>query len=192
MDNGLKLRRKALEIAPNNIDVCDALSNDYYNIGLFYQAVQLRERCISLDPTSGLNYALLGKVQFYLGENVKGSVALEKAILLQPDNILALHDWAFLKLIEGDLVAVENTIKRIKEINPEIRTSFFEAFILAIKGEKEKALNTIRPRKSYMIYLTLGMKNEALDYLEESPENYLSLKSFPIFNELRGIPRFQR
>ncbi len=189
LDSTFRLRRKALAIAPGNVDVCDALSVNYSLIGLFYQAIQLRERSISLDPTYGNYHAMLGGLLINLGDYQKAEVSIQKAILLQPEGLGGLQSWARLKLLTGDLVEAERTIKKIKEINQETGTNGPESLLLALKGDKEKALSL---SKDPVVYLALGMKKEALDMISSTGSNfaYLYLKHSPVFLSIRNEPAF--
>ena len=190
VDSVFKYQRRALALAPNDVFVCDALSVDYSGQGLYYQAIQLRERTINLDPTYGNYYSLLGALYLNLGEYQKAEGSLQKAILLQQDDVSGLISWVRLKLQMGDIAEAERTIKKIKAINQESNTSWFENYLLALKGEKEKALSR---SKDPRVYLTLGMKKEALDEMEKNTQHhYLQLKNSPVFNNVRDDVRFKQ
>ena len=190
VDSVFKYQRRALALAPNDVFVCDALSVDYSGQGLYYQAIQLRERTINLDPTYGNYYSLLGALYLNLGEYQKAEGSLQKAILLQQDDVSGLISWVRLKLQMGDIAEAERTIKKIKAINQESNTSWFENYLLALKGEKEKALSR---SKDPRVYLTLGMKKEALDEMEKNTQHhYLQLKNSPVFNSVRDDVRFKQ
>ena len=190
VDSVFKYQRRALSIAPNNVFVCDALSVDYAGLGLYYQAIQLRERTINLDPTYGDYHSMLGLLYINLGEYDKAEASIQKALLLQPDGLSGLRHWVRLNLINGDTAEAERTIKKIKAINQEYNTTDLETYLLALKGEKEKALSR---SKNHFIYLVLGMKKEALDEMEKSTWNhYLQLKNSPVFNSVRDDVRFKQ
>ena len=193
IDSAFKLQRKALAIAPGDADVCDALSANYSGHGLYYQALQLRERSISLDPTYGNYHAMLGVLLINLGDYQNAERSIQKAILLQPEGLAGLQSWTRLKLLTGDLVEAERTIKKIKEINQEAGTTGLESHLLALKGEKEKALSL---NKGLDVYLALGMKKEALDIVSRNYFAYLYLKNSPVFlgilNEQAFIQALER
>jgi TolB-like protein len=189
LDSGFRYRRTAHEIAPNNAYICDALSTDYSGQGLYYQAMKLRERTIGLDPTYSNYYGLLAAIHLNLGEFKKAEEAMKKGLLITPDDIGTLRIWTRLQLVLGNMEEAESAIQKIKTINPESNMQHLEARLLAMKGEREKALAIER---SWRIYLALGMVKEALDDLEKNPRDihYLSLKLSPIFDPFRSEPRF--
>ena len=187
IDSAFKLQRKALAIAPGDADVCDALSVNYSSRGLYYQALQLRERSISLDPTYGNYHALLGALLINLGDYQKAERSIQKAILLQPEGLAGLQLWARLKLLTGDMGEAERTIKKVKEINQEAGTTGLESHLLALKGDKEKALSL---NKGLDVYLALGMKKEALDIISRNYFAYLYLKHSPVFLGIRNEQAF--
>jgi tetratricopeptide (TPR) repeat protein len=86
---------------------------DYAGQGLYYQAIQLRERTINLDPTYGNYHSMLGSLYINLGEYQKAEASIQKALLLQPDDIGGLQTWVRLNLINGDLAEAERTIRNI-------------------------------------------------------------------------------
>jgi hypothetical protein len=68
--------------------------------------------------------------------------------------------------------------------------------VFAAKGEKEKALAI---RKSAAVYSLLGMKDEAIQYIEDEMKkdfehhdcSYISLSNSPFYDSLRDDTRFQ-
>ncbi len=95
----------------------------------------------------------------------------------------------------GDLLA------RFEQINPDnVRNRISAAWLYAAKGEREKAVET---HEDDIVYILLGMKEEALQQLSQQHEhgwplgitgvrhgNYLSLKNLAIYDSLRDDPRF--
>ncbi len=191
VDSAFKYQRKALAIAPNDASLCDNLSALYFGIGLYDQALRLRERSIGLDPTFGTYYSNLGSIYINLGELEKAEVVLKRALLMEPDDILALNNWVLLKLMTGNIAEAEKTIQRIKTINRGSNLPLFtEAYLYALKGEKEKALSL---GNFANVFVALGMKKEAFDRLEDNKGiNYLHLKNSPFYKSVRKDDRFKK
>lgn len=195
IDSSFKYVKRANAIAPNNAVICDQLSLAYAMYGLYDQAIQLRERVIVLDPTYAHAYVLLAVIYLDLGENQKAEGLLTEALLLQPENISGLNTLSMLKFQTGQLQEGEQLIQRIKSINPEVNTSLHEGYLAALKGDREKALAHIKksnvPERTWRIYVALGMNKEALDVMENGPnQRYLNLKLSPLYDPLRKDPRF--
>lgn len=110
---------------------------------------------------------------------------------MEPEDIQGWEQWVNLKVLTGDVKEAENGIQKIKSINPDIDMGTYEGFLFALNGEKEKAL---AQSDSWIIYVVLGMKKEALDRLEKESlvfhYYYLSLKNLNFFDPLRAEPRF--
>ena len=194
MDSTFKYLNAALKTSPNDLSACDQLSVQYHQLGLFFQAIQYRERAISLDPTYGVYYANLASIYLDLGDFEKSEKALDKALLLEPDGVSALETRARVRISRENLTGAEEDIQRALAINTQGINRRWESWFSAMKaakaGEKEKALSL---SNNWSIYLALGMKKEALDNLEKEQNlKYLNLKNSSIYDPLRSDPRFEK
>lgn len=188
VDSAFKYMRRGFAIAPNNAAICDQLSFAYVARGLYDQALPIRERSISLDPTYANNYAQLGTIYYHLGDFKKSEEFLNKSLLMEPDHIDGIRTWALLQLITGNLAGAESGFKRIRALTPEFDLRWYDAYLFALKGDKERALALSH---GWFIYSMLGMKKEALDEIENNQDlHYLHMKNFPVFNPLRQEPGF--
>jgi TolB-like protein/Tfp pilus assembly protein PilF len=192
VDSTFKYRRLAYAIAPNDAGICDALANDYGRQGLYNQALQLRERSISLDPTFGTYYGFLGQIYLLLGDFRKAEDAFKKSTLLQPDDIGSYNLLVLLELLRRNRDAADSYTRKLREINPNGMSPFVSAALEAsrVAGDKEKVLGFLKKPPQPAMLVVLGMKDEALKLLEEDPnQQYLFLLS-PFFDPLRKEPRF--
>jgi uncharacterized protein YeeX (DUF496 family) len=72
----------------------------------------------------------------------------------------------------------------------------YKSLVFAAKGEKDKALAI---RRSGAVYSLLGMKDEAIQYIQDEMKkdyehhecSYLSLLNSPFYDSLRDDTRFQ-
>ena len=82
----------------------------------------------------------------------------------------------------------------MEETNPELSwIQNRKALLYAVKGEREKALSAAKVAE---IYSVLGMKDEAIQYINERLDQplaypYLSLMNLPVYDNLRDDPRFK-
>ena len=104
-------------------------------------------------------------------------------------------------VLSGQFDEAEDLLARIKQINPDYaRNKVIAAWLYAVKGEGKKALAT---HEDDIVYIPLGMKDEAIQQLSTQHENgwplgftgprhgnYLSLKNLTIYDSLRDDPRF--
>jgi hypothetical protein len=91
----------------------------------------------------------------------------------------------------------EDYVNRAAQINPGYPgIQFYKALLLALKGEKKKALLL---KKNGIIYSLLGMKEEAIKYIqrvirkgnEHFQYSYLPLVHSTFYEELRNDARFE-
>jgi TolB-like protein/Tfp pilus assembly protein PilF len=192
IDSTFKYRRMAYAIAPNDAGICEALAVDYISQGLYNQALQLRQRAISLDPTFGSYYGGLGQIYMILGDFGKAEDAFKRSILLEPDDINTYNFLILLELLKRNLPAAEGYARKLAEINPGGMYPFMSAALEATRaaGDKDKVLSYLKKLPQPATLMVLGMKEEALKLLEDNPnQQYLHLLS-PIFDPLRKEPRF--
>ncbi len=194
IDSVFKYRKKALHLSPNNTVIGDALCTNYILLGLYNQALQLAERSVTLDPTNDQYFVTLGRTLIFLGEYKKAKIALQKALIMQPDGLPQLGQWAMLSIILKDTAEAERAIGKIKEINQETNIKLTETLLLALRGEKQRALLQVESMKTARVcevYMILKMNKEALDILEKNDYPYLALQS-SFFDDLRPEPRFKK
>lgn len=194
IDSVFKYRKKANLLSPNNTLIGDALSVNYQSMGLHYQALQLAERNVTLDPTNDQYYVTLGRILTLLGEYKKARMTLQKALLMQPDGLPQLGQWAYLAIILKDTAEAEQAIGKVKQINPETNINLLEAMLLALRGERQRALLKVEGMKTPRIcevYVVLKMHREAMDVLEKNDYPYLTLQT-SFFDDLRSEPRFKK
>jgi uncharacterized protein YeeX (DUF496 family) len=91
----------------------------------------------------------------------------------------------------------EELLARAEKLQPRFSTiQHHKSLVLAAKGEKEKAFAI---RKNAAVYALLGMKGEAIQYIEEEMNkeyedhdcSYISLLNSPSYDNLRDDTRFQ-
>jgi TolB-like protein/Tfp pilus assembly protein PilF len=187
-DSAFKYARLAFQASPNSGLINSEFGKFYITLGLPDNALHFAKHALAVSPGPS-RYALVGAVYGYLQNHQAADEYLEKALELEPNNVLALIFLFNLRCDQQKLAGAEHYLDKMKKINPEQDCSDFEARLLAEKGEKEKAL---AKRRNAGIYVILKMKEEALAAMEnKDPLNYLEYRN-PRFNFLRGDPRFEK
>jgi len=124
------------------------------------------------------------------------------------DNFLLLLCYGNYFIMVEEYERAEKVLARAEKIDPQSpRFKDHLAWLLAAKGEKEKALALIKDAAPYnyrvtYVYSLLGMKDEAIKYINEGIEksfkyrseylySYPFLKNNPSYDNLRDDPRFK-
>ena len=211
LDRSYDFFKRAFELDPNNPSINYEFGSFLRSIGLYLQAIKYYSRSIELDPLSLLYYQMVSDCYVIIGEFDKVADCVNKALALDKDKY-----WFYLAHAEALIMMKKyddagEKIAQAEKLNPKspkIRNC--RALILAIKGEKEKALTLIEGiegRDAYRyditsIYSVLGMKDKAIENikigidtgfreLKEYRYTYLVLINNPFYESLHDDPRFK-
>src|SRR5262249_33987852 len=129
--------------------------------------VQLRAT-LSLDGNFVYAHVVLGAVLFLKGD-VKGAIAEYEKVRTLDDgcDVLALLGLAYAKI--GRTAEVTQLLQDLNEC-----------------GQK----HSVRDHVYALMYIALGQKETAIDYVEKSSDNWLRID--PLLDPLRDEPRFQK
>jgi adenylate cyclase len=192
-EQALSFCRRALDLNPNLAEVNFTAGVVCRQLGLLNKAVKYAEKSIALDPYNPLAFGVAARSYSHMNDPEKALLLWEKAYPLMPAFVFMYLSREH--MIMGNFDKAEKIITEAEESGIEnIRIRITKAFLFAFKGEKEKALDL---RKEAEIFALLGMKIEALDIIEKSIDhpisfNYMSLKNYSLFDNLRDEPRFQK
>jgi len=203
--------KKAFELDAHNPSINFNFGSFLRSIGLYSQAINYYSRSIELDPLSILPYVMLSDCYVRIGEFDEVADCVNRALAIEEDNY-----WFYLAYAEALIMMKKyddagEKIARAEKLNPKSsKIRDFRALILAIKGEKEKALALIegnegRDKYRYditSIYSVLGMKDKAIENikigidtgfreLKEYRYTYLVLINNPFYENLHDDPRFK-
>jgi adenylate cyclase len=198
---------RALELNPNL-----ALARDQYGWlltlhGRFDEAVAQSRKAVELDSLSPLMNIDLG-YWLYCARRFDEAIAqARKTLVLDPN-----YAWAHLTLgwslhWKGDAAGALAALQMAQSLDPDPWNIGSFGYALAVSGEREKARQILRdfetlakqryvaPGASMVVYLGLGEKDKALDWLEKcyadrDPRLWF-LKVDPVYDNLRDEPRFQ-
>ena len=207
-DNAYRFFMRAFNLAPDSSIINHDVGSFFRSIGLYSEAIKYYSRAVRGDPLSAHSSALNAVCSMYLGKFDEAVNLIKKALEIEPDN-LGLHLNYTRQLImmkKYDEAEIELAVaEQLEPNNPRIR--HHRAWILAAKGEKERALTLIKDKASFhydatSIYSLLGMKDESINNIEEGINigfektgdymySYPSLINNPCYDNLRDDPRFK-
>src|SRR6266536_5236606 len=173
LDEAIAKDKKAIELDPLNSFFQSALAYYLYHARRYDDAMVQVRKTLELDPTSTLAHNLLGRCLLGKGDTA-GAIAE-----FQRSKIVVTGAWyqgllGYAYAISGDRAKVE---QMLRELEAQAKRQYVNSSAFAA------------------IYLGLGEKEKALDWLDKAYENRESacwlLKVDPIYDSVRGEPRFQ-
>lgn len=169
---------RALDIDPLSVYIRRTMGVVLYCAGLYDQALEEHKKALDMDPFFEIVHADLGKVYMQKGMYSNAISELQEAVALSKSRIDVRAEY------QGQL-----------------------GYAYAVSGKRAEALNIIeelieKSKKMYVsplciayVYVGLGMKEEAFDWIEKAYEihdgNICLLKVWPIWDSVRADPRFQ-
>ena len=205
--NGLKEFDRALELNPNLAFAYELQAWTVNGLGRFDEAIAKTRKAVELDP---LNPFFQMSLSFYLywARQYDDAIAqARKTLEMDPNSTISyvLLGLSFLK--KGDTAGAIAELQKTKAPDPGAWYQGFLGYAYAISGDRAKAEQALREleelaKKQYVsptafvtIYLGLGEKEKALDWLEKAYEEQDSacwyLKIDQIYDGVRNEPRFQ-
>jgi TolB-like protein/Tfp pilus assembly protein PilF len=183
-------------------------------LGQFDQAIAEVKRAVELDPFSVIMNANVGLCYLLARRYPEAIAQLRRAVELDPNFSYTRVILAGALSLSGDFAGATKECEKAYEIENAYGVGgppfalMFLARAYAVQGNREKALQLlgqaqeIEKRKGgvyaygyALIYLALGDKNQAIDWLERSyqaRETAIgSIKVTPFLDPLRGDPRFE-
>jgi len=174
-DRAIAELRRAVELDPFSVIINANLGYGYIVARRYPEAIAQLQKTLELDPNFGQTYRCLGEALELSGQLDQAIVEYEKGCSVSNDD----------------------------------RIVMILAHAYALKGDREKALQRLNQAKELeeqsgvwaygvaLVYLGLGDKNEALNWLERSYQNKEAarigqIKVDPMLDPLRGDPRFEK
>jgi tetratricopeptide (TPR) repeat protein len=101
----------ALRIAPDDAGVLAAAANIDFALGRWERARERLQRAASLDPRSALTASLLGQALLWLRRYPEAAEALERALVLSPEDLANLQFRSKVELAQGDLAGARAVLR---------------------------------------------------------------------------------
>jgi adenylate cyclase len=205
--NGLKEFDRALELNPNLAFAYELQSWTLNGLGRFDEAIAKTRKAVELDPLNPFFQMSLSFYQYWARQYDDAIAQARKTLAMDPNSAIShvLLGLSFLK--KGDTAGAIAELQKSKAPDPGAWYQGFLGYAYAISGDRAKAEQALReleelakrqyvsPTAFVTIYLGLGEKEKALDWLEKAYEEQDSacwyLKIDQIYDSVRNEPRFQ-
>jgi tetratricopeptide (TPR) repeat protein len=168
--------KRARELDPLSLVINRSLGTEFYVARQYDQAIDLLRKALELDPNYVPAHLTLGMA--YLGKSMykEGVAEFQKALVIAPGSTGSLDRLGYAYAIEGKSAEALRVLDRLNELSKQ---KYVPAGYRA------------------MIYVGLGEKDKAFEWLEKSyEERYVigegaaDIKVDPVFDPLRSDPRF--
>lgn len=201
--------QRAIELKPNEAAAHHWYGNDALAaVGRFEEAVAEGKRAIELDPLSAVMNVDLGETLYYARRYAEAERQMRKGLDLDPTSSYAHYNLGMVLHSTGKLSAAIGEYEKAKQIGDNPLTSSLCAAAKTRAGDKDAAVRMLGDLEKLsqrgeavgyyraLLYLSLGNKEEALRGLEQGYDerdgsNMGWIKVDPLFDPLRGDPRFE-
>jgi TolB-like protein/Tfp pilus assembly protein PilF len=207
-DQSLGEFEKSIRLNPNYATAHHWLAFVFLATSQFDRAIAECKRALELDPVSFIINSDLGTFYYYARRYDEAIDQFRKTIEIDPAFNHA--HWSLGKAFEmkGDLEPAMKEYQKARELSDDPWIVGLLAHAYAASGNKIEAQKYLKqlqetakeryvePQTFALVYLGLGNKDEALPWLEQAYQGRAGrevffMKSEPLFDPLRGDPRFQ-
>jgi serine/threonine protein kinase/Tfp pilus assembly protein PilF len=166
-DEAIKEGKRALDLDPFSLIINADLGSTLMLARRYDEAIAQLHATLTLDGNFAYAHGTLGTVLFLKGDVNAAIAEYEKVRTLTDDcDVLALLGLAYAKI--GGTAKVRQLLQDLNECGHE---------------------HFVRNHVYALMYIALGQKETAIDYLEKSSDNWLRID--PLLDPLRDDPRFQ-
>jgi TolB-like protein/Flp pilus assembly protein TadD len=175
--------------------------------GRFDEAVAQSRKAVELDPLSPLININLAEYLLCARRFDDAIAQARKTLALDPNYAWALRTLGWSLRWKGDTAGALAEMQKAQSLDPDPWSIGCFGYALAVSGDRAKAGQILRdfeilakqryvsPAASMVVYLGMGEKEEALEWLEkcyaDRDTQTWFLKVDPLYDSLRKEPRFQ-
>ncbi len=198
---------RAIELNPNLAWAYEIYAWFLGGLGRLDEAIAKDKKAIELDPLNSFFQSALAYYLYHARRYDDAIVQIKKTLELDPASTLGRHLLGCCLLWKGDTAGAIAEFQRSKIVVTGAWYQGLLGYAYAISGDRPKAEQMLREleemaKRQYVnstafadIYLGLGEKEKALDWLDKSYQDQESacwyLTVDPIYDSVRNEPRFQ-
>ena len=197
---------KAIALNPNYATAHHWLGNGLLeSIGNFDRSIAEMKRALELDPLSIPINGDLGVAYYFAGRYPEGIAQLRKALDLDPNSYYLHYNLGEVLELSGDLPGAISEYEKSAALDTDPYALALLGHAEALAGNRAAALKILQqlavssryaPDYSVgLVYLGLGDKNQAMDWLEKSfakrQPDLNTIRFDPLLKPLHGDPRFE-
>jgi serine/threonine protein kinase/tetratricopeptide (TPR) repeat protein len=206
MADAIRHLRAAVEREPNDADSLFYLGICLVACGDSTTGTRVAERLMASDPLWSFAHLLAGLMPWWRGEVGAGLPLLERALTLDPGNMIIRWSLGYGRALAGDLAGAVADAAVLRDQAPTMPyTAQLTALTLGMEGRREEALRVLGDVQGldahHKFHLSesfamAGDTERAFALLEEAVDTGFHPGAFitkhcPFFGALRDTPRFQ-
>lgn len=96
-----------------------SLAETYRQMGLLDEALDVATRGVQALPSFSPGYSILGRIQTQRGAIDAAVAAFERALLIDPENLLSLKGLARVRMQQGDRAQTLKLVQRVLALKPD-------------------------------------------------------------------------
>ncbi len=198
---------RALELNPNLADAYDGMAWLLTISGRFDEAIAKERKALELDPLNPLFNDGLGWYLYWARRYDEAMVQLRSSQELFPTDAFSHFALGLCLIKEGHLAEARVELQKATELDDLPWYLGWLGYVYAVSGDRAKAEEILRdlgqlakrryvtPNACVPVYLGLGEKEKALEWLEKSYQDQdgvcWQLKIDSLYDGIRNEPRFQ-
>ena len=173
-DEAINENKRAVELDPLSLIINADLGSTFMLARQYDQAIAQLQRTLTLDNKFGYTHWNLGEAFYLRGDTAAAIAEYQKARTLDDDpQIVALLGRAY-----ADTGKKDQALELLRELEARATQQFVRGYLIAL------------------VYIGLGDKTKAIDYLEREYQNHDNIdtawiRADPMLDPLRGDPRFE-
>jgi tetratricopeptide (TPR) repeat protein len=166
-----------------------SLAESYRQMGLLDEARDVATRGVQTLPSFSPGYAILGRIHFQLGNVDAAVAAFERALLIDPENLMSLKGLARVRMLQGRAAEALKLVRRAVDIKPDDTVAQKMLSALGAQPPTPEVSSTARPAPAIAhshadpistptiaeIYIRQGFLGRAMkvyrDLLQADPHN---------------------
>ena len=196
---------QAIKLNPNAAEAYFALGFTHCTEGRVEQSLSYFRKSLELDPLSVQKARVLAIALGIVGKGEEARSMLGKMLRIYPENPTVCLSMAESYIFEKDYAKAQEFLDRGQALNPvEPLLLINQGVVYAFTGRPEQARGMLRKLESLQretpltysqifIHTALGEIDEAFKALNKASETHVwpfTIKTHPLFGELRKDPRF--
>ena len=198
---------RAVELNPNLALIYDQYGWTFSELGRFDEAFAAEKKALELDPLSTFLNTDLAFFLYWARRFEEATTQIRKTLELDPNNAFAHSILGWCLIAKGNKAEARSEFEKATTLDDLPWYVSSVGYACGVSGDRAKAEQVLRdleelakqryvsPANRAAVYLGLGEKEQALDWLEKAYEDrdpiFWWINGDQLYDGLRSAPRFE-